>query len=116
MSQSDAATGGAMLKTTRPTSLFKNLDLAALNFRLAESPHNTARDQGNINNPGNEFMLAAVSSNLSLPGFWLERPATWFNMCESAFAVRQITSSTMKYSTTTAWTSCPPPMPTPIQS
>ena len=42
-------------------------------------------------------MLAAVSSSLSLPSFWLERPATWFNMCESAFAVRQITSSVTKY-------------------
>ena len=42
-------------------------------------------------------MLAVVSSSLSLPSFWLERPATWFNMCESAFAVRQITSSVTKY-------------------
>ena len=42
-------------------------------------------------------MLAAVSSSLSLPSFWLEWPATWFNMCESAFAVRQITSSVTKY-------------------
>ena len=42
-------------------------------------------------------MLAAVSSSLSLPSFWLERPATGFKMCESAFAVRQITSSVPKY-------------------
>ena len=46
---------------------------------------------------GNEFILAAVSSSINLPGFWLEKPSTWFNMCESAFAVRQITSSTTKY-------------------
>ena len=47
--------------------------------------------------PGNEFLLAAVSSTINLPGFWLEKPSTWFNMCESAFAVRQITSSITKY-------------------
>ena len=46
---------------------------------------------------GNEFILAAVSSSINLPGFWLEKPSTWFNMCESAFAVCQITSSTTKY-------------------
>ena len=56
--------------------------------------------QGNnhaLQNPGNEFLLAAVSSTVNLPGFWLEKPSTWFNMCESAFAVRQITSSITKY-------------------
>ena len=56
--------------------------------------------QGNNNalqNQGNEFILAAVSSTVNLPGFWLEKPSTWFNMCESAFAVRQITSSITKY-------------------
>ena len=46
---------------------------------------------------GNEFILAAVSSSINLPGFWLEKPSTWFDMCESDFAVRQITSSTTKY-------------------
>ena len=56
--------------------------------------------QGNnhaLQNPGNEFLIAAVSSTVNLPGFWLEKPSTWFNMCESAFAVRQITSSITKY-------------------
>ena len=48
-------------------------------------------------NPGNEFLLAAVSSSINLPGFWLEKPSTWFHMCESAFAVRQITSPITKY-------------------
>ena len=46
---------------------------------------------------GNEFILAAVSSSINLPGFWLEKPSTWFHMCESAFAVRQITSPITKY-------------------
>ena len=46
---------------------------------------------------GNEFILATVSSSINLPGFWLEKPSTWFHMCESAFAVRQITSSITKY-------------------
>ena len=46
---------------------------------------------------GNEFILATVSSSINLPGFWLEKPSTWFHMCESAFAVRQITSPITKY-------------------
>ena len=46
---------------------------------------------------GNEYLAAAVSSSLNLPNFWLERPHTWFNMCESAFAVRNITSPLTKY-------------------
>ena len=37
-----------------------------------------------------KFMVAAVSSSLNLSNFWLERPHTWFNMCESAFAARNI--------------------------
>ena len=97
MSQTDAASGGATPKTNKPPSLFKTLDPAALNFRPLESTKNPPRGQGNIDNAGNEFMLAAVSSSLSLPSFWLERPATGFKMCESAFAVRQITSSVPKY-------------------
>ena len=87
---------------------------------LPESPRNAARFQpplhvedlerinsaaaaaasGNnpaVPNTGNEFLLAVVSSTINLPGFWLEKPSTWFNMCESAFAVRQITSSITKY-------------------
>ena len=97
MSLPDAATGGATPKTNKLPTLFKTLDPATFKFRPSESSNNTARDQGNNGNPGNEFMLAAVSSSLSLPSFWLERPATWFNMCESAFAVRQIMSSVTKY-------------------
>ena len=34
---------------------------------------------------------------MNLPGLWLEKPSTWFNMCKSAFAVRQITSPITKY-------------------
>ena len=97
MSLPDAAGGGATPKTTKPPTLFKTLDLAALNLRLSESSINPARGQGNNDNTGKEFMLAAVSSSLSLPSFWLERLATWFNLCESAFTVRQITSSVTKY-------------------
>ena len=97
MSQTDTATGGTPKTTKPPPSLFKTLDPAALNFRPSESPNNPPRGQVNNDPAGNEFMLAAVSSSLSLPSFWLERPATWFNMCESAFAVRQITSSVTKY-------------------
>ena len=97
MPQTDAAGNGATPKSTKPPTLFKTLDPAAFNFRPAESSNNPTRGQGNIDNPGNEFMLAVVSSSLSLPSFWLERPATWFNMCESVFAVRQITSSVTKY-------------------
>ena len=86
---------GATPKTTKSALLFKSLDLTALNFRPADSL--AARDHGNTSLPGNEFMLAAVSSSLSMPGFWLERPATWFNMCELVYVVRQITSSVTKY-------------------
>ena len=93
----DAATGGTTPKTTKPPTLFKTLDPAALNFRPSEISNNPARYQGNNDNPGNELTLAAVSSSLSLPSFWLEQPATWFNMCESVFVVRQITSSVTKY-------------------
>ena len=93
----DAATGGTTPKTTKPPTLFKTLDPAALNFRPSEISNNPARDQGNNDNPGNEITLGAVSSSLSLPSFWLEQPATWFNMCESVFVVRQITSSVTKY-------------------
>ena len=74
MSLPDATGGGAKPKTTKPTSLFKTLDLAALNFHPAESPTNTARDQGKAGSPGNKLMLAAVSSSLSLPGFYWSGP------------------------------------------
>ena len=97
MSQTDTASSGTTPKTTKPPSLFKTLDPAALNFQPSESSNNNPRGQGNIDNAGNEFMLTAVSSSLSLPSFWLEWPTTWFNMCESVFAVRQITSSVTKY-------------------
>ena len=93
----DAATNGTTPKTTKPPTLFKTLDPAALNFRPSEISNNPARYQGNNDNPGNELTLAAVSSSLSLPCFWQEQPATWFNMCESVFVVRQITSSVTKY-------------------
>ena len=42
-------------------------------------------------------MVAAVSSSLDLPSFWLERPHTWFNMCESTFATCNIISPLTKY-------------------
>ena len=97
MSQTDGATGCTPKTTKPPPPLFKTLDPAALNFQPSESSNNPPRGQGNVDNAGNEFMLTAVSSSLSLPSFWLERPPTWFNMCESALAVRQITSSLTKY-------------------
>ena len=52
-----------------------------------------------LQNQGNEFILAAVSSTINLPGFWLEKPSTWFNMYESAFAVRQIMSRWLQWRT-----------------
>ena len=42
-------------------------------------------------------MVVVASSNLNLPSFWLEQPHTWFNMCESAFATRNIVSPLTKY-------------------
>ena len=50
MSQSDAAGNGATPKTTKPPTLFKTLDPAALNFQPSESSNNPARGQGNIDN------------------------------------------------------------------
>ena len=44
-----------------------------------------------------KFILAAVSSIINLPGFWLDKPHTCFNMCESAFIVCQIMSPITKY-------------------
>ena len=99
MSLPDAATSslGTTPNTAKLASQFKILDPVALNFGLADNTTNTAHDHGNTGLAGNEFVLAVVSLTLRLPGFWMEWPATWFNMCESAFAVRQIASSTMKY-------------------
>ena len=45
----------------------------------------------------NEFILAAFSSTINLPRFWLDKPHTWFNMFESAFTACQITSPITKY-------------------
>ena len=56
-------------------------------------------------NQGNEFILVAISSTINLPGIWLDKPRTWFNMSESAFAVRQI--SPLSPSTTTSWENSP---------
>ena len=61
MSQTDGATGGTPKNTKLPPPLFKTLDPAALNFRPSESSNNPPRGHGNIDNTGNEFMLAAVT-------------------------------------------------------
>ena len=61
MSQTDAAGKGPTPKTTKLPTLFKTLDPAALNFRPSESSNNPPRGHGNIDNTGNEFMLAAVT-------------------------------------------------------
>ena len=42
-------------------------------------------------------MLAAAAAQVNLPPFWLEKPVTWFNLCESSFATRNITSQVTKY-------------------
>ncbi len=46
------------------------------------------------NNRGD--MLAAATVQVNLPPFWL-RSVTWFNLCESTFATRNITSTVTKY-------------------
>ena len=48
------------------------------------------------NNNGGD-MLAAAAAQVNLPPFWLERPVTWFNLCESTFATRNITNTVTKY-------------------
>ena len=54
--------------------------------------------QGNaqLNNDGVE-MITAAAAQVNLPPFWLDRPMTWFNLCESTFATRHITNSVTKY-------------------
>ena len=42
------------------------------------APATAAAAYGNnpaVLNPGNEFLLAPVSSSINLPGFWLEKPS-----------------------------------------
>jgi hypothetical protein len=57
---------------------------------------NVFQGNGPVNNDGAE-MLAAAAATVNLPPFWLERPVTWFNLCESTFATRHITNSVTKY-------------------
>ena len=75
-----------------PHNIMNIEELERINAAAAASGNNPA-----VLYPGNEFLLAAVSSSINLPGFWLEKPSTLFHMCESAFAVRQITSPITKY-------------------
>ena len=62
------------------------------------NPHAQDFLQGNaqLNAHGAE-MLAAAAAQVNLPPFWLEKPVTWFNLCESSFATRNITSQVTKY-------------------
>ena len=69
-------------------------DLERINSAAAAA---AAGNNPAVPNQGNEFLLAAVHSTINLPGFWLEKPSTWYHMCESAFTVRQITSPITKY-------------------
>ena len=84
-SQKTTDGGGAI---PRATASFRTLNINADPWYRVPPPDG---------NQGNEFLAAAVSSSLNLPNFWLERPHTWFAMCESTFAVRQITSPITKY-------------------
>ena len=84
-SQQTTDGGGAI---PRATASFRTLNINADPWHRVPPPDG---------NQGNEFLAAAVSSSLNLPSFWLERPHTWFAMCESTFAVRQITSPITQY-------------------
>ena len=72
-------------------TLQHNMERLNINAQVYNPPTNNAAT-GNA-----EFMVEAASSNLNLPSFWLERPHTWFSMCESAFATRNIVSPLTKY-------------------
>ena len=48
-----------------------------------------------LQDPGNVIFAAAAT--VHLPSFWQDKPLTWFNVCESAFALRQIMSPVTKY-------------------
>ena len=72
-------------------------ELERINAAAAAAGNAASGNNPAVLNPGNEFLLAAVSSFINLPGFWLEKPSTWFHMCESAFTVHQITPPITKY-------------------
>ena len=80
-----------------PPNIMNVEELEQINATAAAAADVASGNNPTVQNPGNEFLLAAVSSSINLPGFLLEKPSTWFHMCESAFAVRQITSPITKY-------------------
>ena len=80
-----------------PPNIMNVEELERINAAAAATGDAASGNNPAVLNPGNEFLLAAVSCSINLPGFWLEKPSTWFHMYESAFAVRQITSPITKY-------------------
>ena len=80
-----------------PPNIMNVKELERINAATAAAANAASGNNPAVLNPGNEFLLAAVSSSINLPGFWLEKPSTWFHMYESAFAARQITSPITKY-------------------
>ena len=68
-----------------PPNIMNVEELERINTATATTADAVSGNNPAVQNPGNEFLLAAVSSS------------TWFHMCESAFAVRQITSPIFKY-------------------
>ena len=92
-----------LLPSASPSRLGANFNPVHVNILKQQNPAAAAvanAQQGNSNalhNQSNEFILAAVSSTINLPRFWLKKPSTWFNLCESAFAVHQIMSPITKY-------------------
>ena len=48
----------------------QHMDTAAASVGQLDNNNNTHQNQGN------EFILAAVSSTINLPGFWLDKPHT----------------------------------------
>ena len=67
------------------------MQLLNINAEVYNSPPTTAARGAAV------FFIVAVSSSLNLPSFWLKRPHTRFNICESAFATCNIQLPLTKY-------------------
>ena len=77
-------------RTRTPSPWLRSTTPSSSTWSSSTSMPRSTPPTNNVTTGNAEFMVAAASSSLSLPSFWLEHPHTWFNMCESAFATHNI--------------------------